>query len=187
LIALVLLCASVLVVLSVGFLAPAAAAKYAKEALVLDVTSLSVDSFTDRGVRVRIQATVKVEAGRVTNNPVRSLGRAGTWMVHEVSTDVTKVNVYLPDYGDGLLGTATAPSMVIGVRNGQITELNFVSDVELGSREVIRSIANDYLTGRLGRVRVVGVADLSLRSGPLSFGTQKISEEVAFEGSRYMQ
>lgn len=181
------LCASLITILLVGFFAPAAASKYAKEALVLDVTSLSVDSLTDHGVRVRIQATIKVDAKRVTSSAVRSLGRAGTWMVRNVSTDVAKINVYLPDYAGGLLGTATAPPMVIRVRNGQTTELDFVSDVELGSREVIRNLANDYLTGRLGRVRVLGVADLSLRSGLLNFGAQKISEEVAFEGSRYMQ
>src|SRR5205085_1651287 len=106
------LCASVIAILSVGFFTPAAASQYAKEALVLDVTSLSVDSLTDHGVRVRIQATVKVDAERVTSSAVRSLGRTGTWMVRNVSTGVTKINVYLPDYAGGLLGTATAPPMV---------------------------------------------------------------------------
>ncbi|RPA90079.1 hypothetical protein L873DRAFT_1831812 [Choiromyces venosus 120613-1] len=184
-IALILLCISVVSIFLVGFFAPAAAARYAKEAVVLDITSLSVDSFTDNGVKVRVQATVQMDASRVKNHAVRSLGRTGTWIANKISTDATKVDVYLPDYDGGLLGTASAPPMTISVRNGQSTKLDFVSDVKLGSRDTIRSLANDYLVGGLGKIRVLGVADLGLKSGLLHLGTQKISEEIAFEGSIY--
>ncbi|KAG0637671.1 hypothetical protein HOY80DRAFT_245779 [Tuber brumale] len=181
LILLVLLCVSTISVLSVGFFAPAAAAQYAKEAAVLDIIRLSVDSFTDNGVKVHVQASVQMDASRVKSQTVRSLGRTGTWIINQISTDATNVGVYLPDYDGGLLATASTPPMIFSVRNSQTTKLDFVSDVKLGSRDTIRSLANDYLVGRLGKIRVLGVADLRLKSGLLHLGTKKISEEMAFE------
>lgn len=186
-IALVLLCVSAIGILSLGLFAPTAAAQYAKEAVLLDLTSLSVDSFTDNGLMVRIQATIQMDASRVKHQAIRSLGRTGAWVVNKISTDATKVDIYLPDYNGGLLGTVSAPPMTISVRNGQITKLDFVSDVKLGSRDTIRSLANDYLVGGLGKIMVLGVADLGLKSGLLHLGTHKISEEMAFKGSIYKQ
>lgn len=183
-VALVLLCTSVLGILSVGFFAPAAAAQYAKEAVILDVSSLSVESFTDRGVRVHVQASVTVDADRVKNGAIRSFGRVGTWLARDVSADRTMVYIYLPDYG-GLLGTATAPAMVIDIRNGHRTSIDFVSDVEMGSLDVVQRMANDYFTGGLGLVRVRGEAELVLKAGLLKLGAQRISEEMTFEGSTY--
>ncbi|PWW75297.1 hypothetical protein C7212DRAFT_198284 [Tuber magnatum] len=180
-VALLLLCVGAVGILSVGFFAPAASARYAKEAVVLDITRLSVDSFTDQGVKIRVQAKVQIDASRVKNQAVRSLGRTGAWIVNKISTDATQVDVYLPDYDGGLLGTASAPPMTIAVTNGQTTKLDFVSDVKVGSRDTIQSLANDYLVGGLGKIRVLGVADLGLRSSLLHLGTQKISEEITFE------
>ncbi|CUS11592.1 unnamed protein product [Tuber aestivum] len=183
LIALVLLCISAISIgiLLVVFFAPAAATRYAKEAVVLDIARLSIDSFTDKGAKIRIQATIQIDASRVQNRAVRSLGLTGTWIVSRISTDATQVEVYLPDYDGGLLGTASAPPMIIAVKNGQITKLDFVSDVKLGSPDAIRDLANDYLVGGLRKIRVLGVADLMLKSGLLHLGTQKISAEMAFE------
>lgn len=95
------------------------------------------------------------------------------------------VHIYLPDYSDDLLGTATAPAIAIDIQNGHITLVDFVSEVEAGSLDAVRRVANDYLNGELGLIRVRGEADIALKSGLLSFGTQKIYEEMAFEGSKY--
>jgi len=187
LIVLLLLCLSAISVLLLGLFAPSAAAHYAKEAVALDLTSLSIDSFTKNGLKVRIQATAQIDASRVKRRVIRTLGRTGAWIINQISTDATKIDVYLPDYDGGHLGTISVPLMTIFARNGQITKMDFVSDVKLGSRDTIRSLANDYLVGRLGKIRVLGVADLGLKSGLLHLGTQKISEEMAFEGSIYKQ
>jgi hypothetical protein len=183
--ALIILCTSILTILCIGFFVPAAASQYAKEAVILDISSLSIEGFTDRGVRARVQARVTVDAGRVRNNAVLALGRVGTWIVRRVSSEHSKVHVYLPDYGDGLLGTATTPAMELDIRNGQITLIDFVSEVETGSLDIVRSVVNDYLTGNIGLLRVRGEASLGLKAGLFNLGTQKISEELVFEGSKF--
>lgn len=184
-ITLALLCTSIIAVLSVGIFGPSAAARYAREAVVLDVSNLSVESFTDRGVRARIRATVTIDASRVKNGALRTFGVMGTWLARKVSTEESKVYIYLPDYGEGILGTATAPATVLDIRNGQITSIDFVSEVETGSLDVFRRVTNDYLNGGLGMVRVRGETNLALKSGLFSLGTQRISEEMTFKGSEY--
>lgn len=186
-IALVLLCISAVGILSLGFFAPAAAAKYVKEAITLDVSSLSVESFTDCGIRARVQATVAVDASRVRNSAIRTFGRVGTWLARKVTVKDPKVYVYLLGYGGSLLGTATAPSMVIDIRNGRTTPIDFISEVETGPLDVIQRLANDYINGRLKLVRMRGEADIPLKSGLLSLGTRRIFEEMAFEGYKYKQ
>ncbi|RPB06961.1 hypothetical protein P167DRAFT_530461 [Morchella conica CCBAS932] len=179
--ALIILCTSILTILCIGFFVPAAASQYAKEALILDISSLSIEGFTDRGVRARVQARVTLDAGRVRNNAVLALGRVGTWIVRRVSSEHSKMHVYLPDYGEGLLGTATTPAMELDIRNGQITLIDFVSEVETGSLDILRSVVNDYLTGNIRLLRVRGEANLGLKAGLFNLGTQKISEELVFE------
>lgn len=185
LIILVLLCTSVIAILSIGLLVPSATAQYVREAVVLDVSNLSIESFTDRGVRARIQASVTIDASRIESHAIRNFGMVGTWLAREVSTKESKVSIYLPDYGENVLGTATAPATVLNIRNGQITLIDFVSEVETGSLDIFRRVANDYLYGALGLVRVRGEADIALKSGPLRLGTHRISEEMIFEGSKY--
>jgi len=187
LIAVVLVCLSAISILSLGLFAPSAAAQYAKEAVVLDITSLSLDSFTINGLKVRTKATVLIDDSRVKRKAIRTLGRTGAWIINTISTDATKIDIYLPDYDGGHLGTVSAPPMTIVVRNGQITKLDFVSDLKLGSLHTIRSLSIDYLFGALGKIMVLGVADLGLKLGLLHLGTLKISEEMAFEGSIYKQ
>lgn len=153
--------------------------------MVFDVSNLSVESFTDRGVRARIQASMTIDASRVESRVIRTFGMVGTWLAHKVSAEESKVSIYLPDYGGGVLGTATAPATVLNIRNGQITSIDFVSEVETGSLDIFRRVVNDYLNGGLGLVRVRGEANLALKSGLFSLGTQRISEEMTFEGSKH--
>lgn len=164
------------------FLAPAVVEEYAKEALVIEPTNLSIDSFTSTGVRARVQANFRMDASRVKNKDVRNIGRFGTWLAREVESKESKVEVYLPELGNILLGTAVVPRVVVDIRNGHTTGIDFLTDLEPGDIERLRQVANDWLEGRLHKVRVLGKANVGLKSGLISLGTQSISESLEFEG-----
>ncbi len=165
-----------------AFFAPAVVEEYAKEALVIEPTNLSIDSFTASGLRARVQAKFRMDASRVGNKNVRNIGRFGTWLARKVSSQSSKVEVYLPEYGNILVGTAAVPPVVVDIRNGYITAIDFLTDLEPGNIEGIRQVANDWLEGRLGQIRVLGKANVSLKSGLFPLGSQSISETLVFEG-----
>ncbi len=181
-IALTILSLLAVTILSLGFAAPAVVEKYAKEAMVFKPTDLSVEDFTTTGVRARIKGIFELDASRVRQKVVRDLGRAGTWLAKAVESRDSQVSVVLPEYGDLLLGTADVPPIVVDVRDGHTTYIDFVTDLEPGDVDGIRQIANDWLNGRLGRLRVVGMAQVHLKSGLFSLGTQSITESLVFEG-----
>ena len=180
--ALGVLVAAVIVIIVLGFLAPSIAREYATQALVVEPTDLSVDSFTANGVRARVQARVRLDASRVRQQAIRNLGRAGTWIAGEVETEETLVKVYIPEYGDVLLGVASLPRIVLDIRNGHGNNLDFMTDVQPGTIDGIRTIANDWLDGRLGQLRVQAKVALTLKSGLLPLGKQIISESFSVEG-----
>jgi hypothetical protein len=181
-VAVVVLGLVVLGLIAGAFFTPAIVEEYAKEALVLEPTNLSIDSFTATGVRARVQALFRMDASRVKNKHVRNIGRFGTWIARKVESQESKVEVYLPEYGNILVGTAAVPQVVVDIRNGYTTPIDFLTDLEPGDVEGIRQVANDWLEGRLGQIRVLGKADVGLKSGLISLGTQSISESLEFEG-----
>ncbi|KUI67244.1 hypothetical protein VM1G_03526 [Cytospora mali] len=165
-----------------AFFVPSAVEEYAKEAAVLEPTALSLESITTNGVRARIQANFKLDKLRVENEHVRRVGSATTWFVRKLSTDSTQVNVYLPEYGDILLGSLGLPPLTINI-NGDNTVIDFVAELMPGEADSIRTIANEWLEGRLGRLRVQGKADITLRTGIIPLGTHAVSESLTFEAS----
>lgn len=169
-------------ILICAFFAPAVVEKYAKESLVIEPTNLSIDSFTANGVRARVQANFKMDASRVKSSAVRNIGRLGTWIAKEVESKESNVEVYLPEYDNLLIGTAAVPKVVVNIRNGVVTPIDFLTDLQSGSVDGLRQVANDWLEGRLGQLRVLGKADVVLKSGLLSLGSQSISESMVFEG-----
>ncbi|KAL8673502.1 MAG: hypothetical protein Q9168_002108 [Polycauliona sp. 1 TL-2023] len=183
-IALTILSLVLLVILALGFAAPAVAERYAKEAMVFDPTDLSIDSFTSSGVRARIQGDFKMDASRVKKKSVRDLGRAGTWIAKAVESKSTEVDVFLPEYGNVLLGSALVPPIVVNIRNGHTTHVDFITDLTAGDLGGIRRVANDWLDGRLGSLSVRGNADVSIKSGIFSLGTQSLSESIVFKASQ---
>ncbi|KAG4029644.1 hypothetical protein MFRU_015g01780 [Monilinia fructicola] len=170
-------------ILICAFFAPAVVEKYAKESLVIEPTNLSIDSFTANGVRARVQANFKMDASRVKSSAVRNIGRLGTWIAKEVESKESNVEVYLPEYDNLLIGTAAVPKVVVNIRNGVVTPIDFLTDLQSGSVDGLRQVANDWLEGRLGQLRVLGKADVVLKSGLLSLGSQSISESMVFEGN----
>lgn len=172
----------VIAIITGAFFAPAVVEEYAKEALVIEPTSLSIDGFTTTGVTARVQAVFKMDASRVKNKHVRNLGRFGTWLAREIETKQSKVEVYLPEYDNVLIGTAAVPRIVVDIRNGHGTGIDFLTDLEPGDLDGIRRVANLWLDGHLDKIRVLGKANVGLKSGLIPLGTQTIVESLVFEG-----
>ena len=179
--AVTLLCLIVITILGLGFAAPAVVEEYARESAVFKPTSLSIDSFTSKGVKARIQGDFTLDASKVRKKSVRDLGRAGTWIARKVEAKHSKVQVVLPEYGDLLLGTAEIPSIVVDVRDGHVTPVDIIADLNAGDTEAIIRMGKDWVDGRLDRLRVLGQANVRLKSGIFSFGTQSITEYLEFQ------
>jgi len=182
LIALILLCLICIAVLVIGFFAPAAAEQYAREAVTVNVSGLSIESFTPQGVQARVKAKVNVDASRVKNGFVRILGRLGTAIAKEVSTKEGELHVFLLDYDDALLGNASIPPMVIDVRDGHSNFYDFISTVEPVSLDTAQKVVEDYLDGKLKSLEVMGSTRLVMRSGILPLGNQLFMDTMKFEG-----
>ncbi|KAL8819227.1 MAG: hypothetical protein Q9191_007778, partial [Dirinaria sp. TL-2023a] len=180
--AVTILCLIVIAILGLGFAAPAVVEQYAKQAAVFEPTNLSIDSFTSSGVRARVQGNFMMNASKVRTKSVRDLGRAGTRLARAAETKRSKVNVILPEYGNVLLGMADVPPIVVDIRNGHVTHLDFITELTAGDVDGIRRIAKDWLDGRLSQLRVEGTADVGVKSGIFGFGTQTISKEMVFSG-----
>ncbi|KAL2135641.1 hypothetical protein VTI74DRAFT_7591 [Chaetomium olivicolor] len=183
-VAMIVLSSFALAVMILAFIVPAAVEEYAKQATVLEPTNLSLVSITSNGVRARIQANFRLEAQRVASSHVRRIGKAATWLVGELGTEEMKINVFLPDYDNTLLGTAGVPPLRVSIVDGRNNAVDFVADLIPGDAEGIRMIANEFLEGRLNTVRIRGQTDIQLRAGIIPLGTHPIAESLTFEGSK---
>lgn len=183
-IALIVLFLLITTVLLLGFAAPAVVKEYAKDAIVFEPTDLSIDSFTSSGLRVRIQGDFSLDASRVRKKSVRDLGRLGTWILQAVNSKPSEIRVFMPEYGNVLLGVAEVPSIAVDIRNGHTTHIDFLSDLVPGDVDGIRQILNDWLDGRLGQIRVQGVIEIKLESGIFSLGKAIISKSLVLQGQR---
>ena len=170
------------VIIIVGFFVPAAVEEYTKEAAVFEPTNLSLESITTTGVRARVQAIFKIDGSRVENDQVRGLGRAATWLVRTLGTEETEITVYLPEYENIVLGTAKVPPLVVDVVDGHITPVDFVVEAVPGNADGIRTIANEWLEGKLDLLRIRATADVQVKSGIIPLGTHSISESLIFQG-----
>lgn len=185
-IAMVILAILTICIMFGAFFVPKAVEEYAKEAAVLEPTNLSLESITANGVRARIQANFKLDGSRVENEHVRRVGRVATWFVRGLGTDATQVHVFLPEYDNVHLGSAGIPPLNLKI-NGDNTAIDFVAELMPGEADGIRSIANEWLEGRLGRLRVQGKADITLKTGIIPLGTHAVSEALTIEGQSLYQ
>ncbi|KAI1433213.1 hypothetical protein GGR50DRAFT_518441 [Xylaria sp. CBS 124048] len=183
-IAMGILGAFAIAIIVLAFIVPDAVQEYAQQAAVIEPTSLSIDSITADGVRARIQANFQLDGSRVANDHVRRIGKAATWVASEIGTESTKIDIYAPDYGNTLLGSAVIPPLVVSLRDGTTTRFDFVADIQAGNVEGVRTIANDWLDGKLGNLRLNGKTDLTLKSGLIPLGTHGISETLTFEANK---
>jgi len=181
-IALAVLSLAVVAILGLAFAAPVVVQEYVKEALVFEPEKVSIDSFTAVGVRARIQGTFWLDASKVHKKSVRDLGRAGTYIAKEVESGASHVEVYLPEYGNVLLGKAALPPVKFNIRNKHYNHIDIVTDLEPGDVEGIRRVANDWVDGRLSRVAVEAVAHIPVKSGLFKLGTQSVTTSLVVGG-----
>jgi hypothetical protein len=179
-VALLLLCVVAALIMVFAFVTPSIVEKYAQQAVVFDPTSLSIDSFTSDGVKARVQGNFMMDASKVDQKNVRNMGRLATWFAREIKTGESDLEVSLPEYGNVVLGTAVVPPIKVNIRNGHSTHVDFLTDLQPGDVDGIRRIAKDWIDGRLGQLRVVGKANVPLKSGIFSLGQQMIQQEITF-------
>ncbi|KAH7015244.1 hypothetical protein EDB80DRAFT_605705 [Ilyonectria destructans] len=182
-IAITILAILVIMIIFLGFIVPPAVQKYAEKAAVLEPTNLSIENITSTGIWARVQANVRLEGSRVEDKNSRRIGKAVTGMMRKIETHETTVNVFLPDYGNALAGTAVIPPLVVDLIDGHNTELDFVTEIQPGAAEDIRKIANDWLDGKLELLRVVGKTNIQLKSGIFPLGAHDVAETMVFEAN----
>lgn len=181
-IAMLSLAALVGAIITFGFLAPPAIQKYVEGSAVLEPTGLSVESITPEGIRARVQANFRLDGSRVRDENARRIGRFATSIMRKIETLETKLNVFVPDYGNALMGSCVVPPISLDLVDGHNTEIDFVADFNPGDAESLRAIINDWLQGKLDRIKVTGSTALSLKTGFLPLGTHDVVESMVFEG-----
>ncbi|KAI5918778.1 hypothetical protein F4810DRAFT_690511 [Camillea tinctor] len=174
----------IIAIIVLAFILPQAVQEYTQQAAVLEPTSLSLDSITTDGIRARVQANFRLDASRVTNQHVRRMGRAATFVARQIESEKTKIDVSLPDYKNIVIGSAVIPPLLVNLRDGDVTQFDFVADINPGSLDGIRMIANEWLEGRLEWLRLKGDADVNLKSGILPLGMHTVSESLVFEANK---
>lgn len=180
-VALTVLCLATVLAI-IGFAVPSIAQEYAQEALVFKPDTLAIDSFTSLGIRTRIKGDFYLDASKVKKKSVRDLGKAVTWIAHEVKSGESKMKVYLPDYGNVLIGSAQVPSIKVNIRNQHHNHLDILADLEPGDVDGIRNVAKDFLDGRLIELNAKAVAEVPLRSGIINLGSQTVEQILSFKG-----
>ncbi|KAK5724328.1 hypothetical protein LTR15_004373 [Elasticomyces elasticus] len=180
--ALATLCILIICIIVFAFLAPSITESYAQQAAVFTPLELSIDSFTSHGVKARVKGHFSMDASRVEKKSVRDLGRFFTFIANQAETGESDVEVSLPEYGNVVLGTARVPPVWVSIRNGHTTLVDVVTDLRPGDVGGIRKVAEDFVKGRLGQVRVVGKADVPVKSGLISLGKQRLEKEMLFAG-----
>jgi hypothetical protein len=184
--ALVLLCATVVLIMCLRFLVPEAVEEYAKQALDFQPTNVVLDSFTDKGALIKVEADVMLDASKVGRASTRNFGRFATWIARKVETGPADVNVYLPDYDNALVCTAKIPAVKMDIRNGHVTHIDVLAAVEPSSYDALRRLANDWVHNELSQLRVLGKTSIPIRSGILNLGSQLISYELPMDGKSPM-
>lgn len=183
LIALLLLCVVAVLIMILGFLTPEIIEEYALEAAKFEPTSLSIEEITSTGVRARIQGEFSMHSSQVQKSSVRNLGRFGTWFASKVESGASSVHVSLPEYDNIDIGSAKIPPIVVDVKNGHTTHIDFVSDITPGDPESVRRIAKEWVDGKLDELHVKGKAHVPIKSGIFSLGDQVISKTLVFHNA----
>ncbi|KAF2127109.1 hypothetical protein P153DRAFT_344426 [Dothidotthia symphoricarpi CBS 119687] len=173
----------VVIFIMLGFLATEGIEEYAMQAADFRPTKLSLDGLTDHGAKVHVEGDFTMDASKVHKKSVRNIGRFGTWIAKEVESGPTDVDVYLPEYGNILIGKAKVPGIKVNIRNGRTTHVSFITYLEPGSPDGIRNVANDWIEGRLGQIRLKGRAEVLLKSGLINIGKQTVEQAMVFQGN----
>lgn len=158
-----------------GFAMPSAVEQYVKEAVEFEADNLSIETFTNTGIQARVQGTVWMNASKVHRKPTRDLGRFATYIARELESGETHMQVYLPEYNDVLLGSARVPPIKLNIRNGHYNWIDMLVDLEPGSPEAMRRLADDFQKHNLDRLDVKAVVDVPVKTGLISM-RQKVTQ-----------
>ena len=169
-------------ILVFAFVAPAVVREYADKAAVFTPRNISVETATADGFQTRIEGDVVFDATRVEKRSVRTLGRLVTWIGREVEADPSDAQVYLPEYGNILVGTASLPSIKLNVRNKHVNRVDFLAELVAGDIQGIRAVGMDWLEGRLGRLSIKGKTQLHMKSGIWGLGEHILAKSIVLEG-----
>ena len=180
--ALALLCIIGIVILLMGFVAPQVAKEYAQQAATFEPTRLSIDSYTDSGVVARVQGQFSMQPAKVHKQAVRNLGRFGAWVARYVEIGSTDVQVSLPGHDGIVLGTASVPSITLGLTSGRITPIDVLVNLYPGPQDGLRQVAKEWVDGQFDDYVAEARAEVPVRSGILHLGKQFISQTVSLPG-----
>ncbi|RWA08586.1 hypothetical protein EKO27_g6503 [Xylaria grammica] len=147
-------------IIILAFIVPDAVEEYAQQAAVIEPTSLSIDSITTDGVRARIQANFQLDGSRVKNDHVRRIGRASTWVANQLGSEKAEIDVYVPDYGNMLLGSAIIPPLVVSLRDGTTTKFDFIADIRPGNV--------DGMPNKIPAIPKYNITRFNVKDGPLN-------------------
>lgn len=184
LIALLALVATFASIMVLGFMVPGAAQRYAEEAPDVTLEGVSVESYTKEGVNVRILGSVHFDATRVKNFDGRNVGRFAGRLLKTVKTGASDIEVFLPGYGETMVGKITVPSMAVDIRNGHTTRLNFTALVQPVSTKIVSMVLSDALMNRLKVIKATAIAKVHVKAGWFSLGKQKIVHTIVLDGPK---
>ncbi|ATY62084.1 hypothetical protein A9K55_009065 [Cordyceps militaris] len=182
LVAMMLLGTVVIAVIVLGFLVPPAVQTYIEKAVVLEPTGLSLDSISFTGIRARVQGNFRMDAARVEDPMARRIGRIAMSIMRTVDAEQTHIKLYVPGYGDAMVGSAVVPSLSLNLVDGKNTFIDIVTDMKLGDNGSIKKIVNDWLTGKISELEVKTATALQLKSGFIPLGTHDVIESMVLEG-----
>ncbi|OAA71185.1 hypothetical protein ISF_01736 [Cordyceps fumosorosea ARSEF 2679] len=181
LVAMVLLGSVFITVIVLGFLVPPAVQTYIEKAVVLEPTGLSLDSISFTGIRARVQGNFRMEPARVEDPTARRIGRIAMRVMRSVAAEQTHIKLYVPGYGDAMVGSAVVPPIDLNLIDGQNTFIDVVTDMKLGDNASIKKIVNDWLTGKISELEVKTATALQLKSGFIPLGTHDVVESMVLE------
>ena len=187
LIAIFVLAGVVISVMVLGFLVPPAVQTYVENAVVVEPTGLSLESINKDGVRARVQANFRLDGSRVSDENARRLGRFAMGVMRKIGAEETLVKLYVPQYGNSMVGSAIVPPITLDLIDGRNTVIDVVTDLKPGDGEGVRAIVNDWLTGKLTALELKGTAALQLKSGFVPLGTHDVVESMVLEGQDLYQ
>ncbi|KAJ6785770.1 hypothetical protein PWT90_06615 [Aphanocladium album] len=181
LVAMLLLGSLVIVTIVLGYLVPPAVQTYIEKAVVLEPTGLSLDSISFTGIRARVQGNFRMDATRVEDDTARRIGRIAMSIMRTVGAEQTHIKLYVPGYGDAMVGSAIVPPLDLNLVDGHNTFIDVVADLKLGDNASIKKIVNDWLTGKISELEVKTATALQLKSGMIPLGTHDIVESMVLE------
>jgi len=165
-----------------------APATYARQSIVLNVSSISVEDLYADGLKAHVVGEVSFNSSRVEDKWTRVFGRFATNVMRKAEVKETYMFISRvdEDQKSNIFGRASVPNIIVDIRDDHVTPIDFISEVEdIASVEEMAKLIDEYLEGKLGNAVFRGDADLPLRSGIMPLGTHHVAHEVKLQGEEF--